>query len=63
MNPADRERKQMRQKELKRNKKQRIMVRNAIVKSRNPENLVEQLRRMDDQGRELVSCRYLVRDN
>lgn len=53
----------MRQKELKRNKKQRIMVRNAIVKSRNPENLVEQLRRMDDQGRELVSCRYLVRDN
>lgn len=49
MNPADRERKQMRQKELKRNKKQRIMVRNAIVKSRNPENLVEQLRRMDDQ--------------
>ena len=55
MNPADRERKQMRQKELKRNKKQRIMVRNAIVKSRNPENLVEQLRRMDDQGRELVA--------
>lgn len=45
----------MRQKELKRNKKQRIMVRNAIVKSRNPENLVEQLRRMDDQGRELVA--------
>lgn len=56
MNPADRERKQMRQKELKRNKKQRVMVRHAIVKSRSPEDLIEQMRRMDEQGCLCLFC-------
>uniref|UniRef100_A0A914GVF9 WW domain-binding protein 11 n=1 Tax=Globodera rostochiensis TaxID=31243 RepID=A0A914GVF9_GLORO len=49
MNPADRERKQQRAKELKRNKKQRTMVRHAIVKGRNPEELIELMSRLDDQ--------------
>jgi WW domain-binding protein 11 len=50
MNPADRERKKQRAQELKRNKKQRNIVRQAIVKSRDPDELLEQLRRLDDQG-------------
>uniref|UniRef100_A0A1I8BY33 rRNA-processing protein efg1 n=1 Tax=Meloidogyne hapla TaxID=6305 RepID=A0A1I8BY33_MELHA len=49
MNPADRERKQMRAKELKRNKKQRNAVRQAIVKSRDPDELIEQMSRLDEQ--------------
>jgi len=50
MNPADRERKQMRAKELKRNKKQRNAVRQAMVKSRDPDELIEQMSRLDEQG-------------
>jgi WW domain-binding protein 11 len=50
MNPADRERKQQRAKELKRNKKQRTAVRQAIVKGRDPDQLIESLSRLDDQG-------------
>ncbi|KAI1722604.1 WW domain binding protein 11 domain-containing protein [Ditylenchus destructor] len=50
MNPADRERKQMRLKELKRNKKERVKVRHTIVKSRDPQDLIEKLERLDDQG-------------
>jgi len=50
MNPADRERKQMRAKELKRNKKQRNAVRQAMVKSRDPDELIEQMSRIDEQG-------------
>ncbi|KAL3068460.1 hypothetical protein niasHT_030751 [Heterodera trifolii] len=49
MNPADRERKQQRAKELKRNKKQRTMVRHAIVKGKNPEEIIELMSRLDDQ--------------
>ncbi|KAK0400396.1 hypothetical protein QR680_003474 [Steinernema hermaphroditum] len=49
MNPADRERKQQRQKELRRNKKQRTMVRQAIVKARNPSELLDSIRKLDDQ--------------
>uniref|UniRef100_A0A914MAM1 WW domain-binding protein 11 n=1 Tax=Meloidogyne incognita TaxID=6306 RepID=A0A914MAM1_MELIC len=49
MNPADRERKQMRAKELKRNKKQRNAVRQAMVKSRDPDELIEQMSRLDEQ--------------
>ena len=50
MNPADKERKKQRAHELKRNKKQRIAVRHAIVKGRDPDELLEQLRKLDDQG-------------
>lgn len=50
MNPADRERKQMRMKELKRNKKERVKIRHAIVKSRDPIELIDHLEKLDDQG-------------
>ncbi|VDK45773.1 unnamed protein product [Anisakis simplex] len=49
MNPADQERKSMRQKELKRNKKQRTMVRQAILKSKDVDEIIENLRRLDEQ--------------
>uniref|UniRef100_A0A915E1I1 WW domain-binding protein 11 n=1 Tax=Ditylenchus dipsaci TaxID=166011 RepID=A0A915E1I1_9BILA len=49
MNPADRERKQQRLKELKRNKKERVKIRQAIVKSRDPQELIEHLEKLDDQ--------------
>lgn len=50
MNPADRERKQQRAKELKRNKKQRTAVRHAIVKGRDPDEIIEAMSRLDEQG-------------
>lgn len=50
MNPADQERKSMRQKELKRNKKQRTMVRHAILKSKDVDEIIENLKRLDEQG-------------
>ncbi|KAI6223073.1 hypothetical protein M3Y99_01464400 [Aphelenchoides fujianensis] len=49
MNPADKERKKQRAQELKRNKKQRTIVRTAIVKGRDPEELLDQLRKLDNQ--------------
>ncbi|VDK79159.1 unnamed protein product [Litomosoides sigmodontis] len=49
MNPADQERKSMRQKELKRNRKQRTMVRHAILKSKDIDEILENLSRLDDQ--------------
>ncbi|VDN27027.1 unnamed protein product [Gongylonema pulchrum] len=49
MNPADQERKSMRQKELKRNRKQRTMVRHAILKSKDTDEILENLGRLDDQ--------------
>uniref|UniRef100_A0A914ZKJ5 WW domain-binding protein 11 n=1 Tax=Parascaris univalens TaxID=6257 RepID=A0A914ZKJ5_PARUN len=49
MNPADQERKSMRQKELKRNKKQRTMVRHAILKSKDVDEIIENLKRLDEQ--------------
>ncbi|TMS39067.1 hypothetical protein L596_005653 [Steinernema carpocapsae] len=45
----------MRQKELKRNKKQRTMVRQAIVKARNPSELLESVRKLDDQEFDISS--------
>jgi hypothetical protein len=35
---------------LKKNKKQRNIVRQAIVKARDPDEMFEQLRRLDEQG-------------
>jgi len=50
MNPADKERKMMRAKELKRNKKERVKIRDSIVKGRDPNELIEKLEKLDDQG-------------
>uniref|UniRef100_A0A914WKA3 Wbp11/ELF5/Saf1 N-terminal domain-containing protein n=1 Tax=Plectus sambesii TaxID=2011161 RepID=A0A914WKA3_9BILA len=49
MNPADQERKQNRKRELKKNKKQRVTVRQALLKSKDPEEIIEQLEKLDQQ--------------
>uniref|UniRef100_A0A7E4UZM8 WW domain-binding protein 11 n=1 Tax=Panagrellus redivivus TaxID=6233 RepID=A0A7E4UZM8_PANRE len=49
VNPADQQRKLDRKRELKRNKKQRVETREAVVKSRDPEEVIDQLRRIDHQ--------------
>ncbi|KAE9555275.1 hypothetical protein FO519_001526 [Halicephalobus sp. NKZ332] len=49
LNPADVQRKLERKKELKRNKKQRFETREAVVKSKDPEELIDQLRHVDKQ--------------
>ncbi|KAF8354953.1 hypothetical protein PRIPAC_96576 [Pristionchus pacificus] len=49
MNPADQQRKAERAKELKRNKKQRGAVRTAIMKNRDPNELIDALRKIDEQ--------------
>ncbi|GMT19796.1 hypothetical protein PFISCL1PPCAC_11093 [Pristionchus fissidentatus] len=48
MNPADQQRKAERSKELKRNKKQRSAVRTAIMKNRDPNEVIDALRKIDD---------------
>ncbi|KAF8375284.1 hypothetical protein PRIPAC_81713 [Pristionchus pacificus] len=48
MNPADQQRKADRAKELKRNKKQRSAVRTAIMKNRDPNEVIDALRKLDD---------------
>ncbi|GMR60538.1 hypothetical protein PMAYCL1PPCAC_30733, partial [Pristionchus mayeri] len=48
MNPADQQRKAERAKELKRNKKQRSAVRTAIMKNRDPNEVIDALRKIDD---------------
>ncbi|GMR49477.1 hypothetical protein PMAYCL1PPCAC_19672 [Pristionchus mayeri] len=52
MNPADQQRKADRAKELKRNKKQRSAVRTAIMKNRDPNEVIDALRKIDDQEME-----------
>ncbi|VDO43551.1 unnamed protein product [Onchocerca flexuosa] len=59
MNPADQERKSMRQKELKRNRKQRTMVRHAILKSKDVDEILENLSRLDDQADILNEVTFL----
>ena len=50
LNPADRQRKLERQRELKRNKKQRGEVRKALLKNKNTDEILEQMRRIDEMG-------------
>ncbi|GMT06153.1 hypothetical protein PENTCL1PPCAC_28327, partial [Pristionchus entomophagus] len=52
MNPADQQRKAERAKELKRNKKQRSAVRTAIMKNRDPNEVIDAMRKIDDQEME-----------
>eukprot|EP00092_Neocalanus_flemingeri_P046858 GFUD01052886.1.p1 GENE.GFUD01052886.1~~GFUD01052886.1.p1 ORF type:complete len:527 (-),score=219.74 GFUD01052886.1:3-1583(-) len=48
MNPTDQARKQERKKELKKNKKQRQIVRTAVLKGKNPREIIEELEKIDD---------------
>ncbi|CAN8005347.1 unnamed protein product [Ixodes hexagonus] len=48
MNPTDQARKEARKRELKKNKKQRQMVRAAVLKGKDPQQLVLDLQRIDE---------------
>ena len=48
MNPTDQARKEARKRELKKNKKQRQIVRVAVLKGQNPREIVESLEKIDD---------------
>ena len=48
MNPTDQARKEARKKELKKNKKQRLAVRTAVLKGKNPREIVQELEKLDD---------------
>lgn len=47
MNPADQERKAARRKELKKNKKTRGLVRSAVLKSKDADDLISQMQKLD----------------
>lgn len=47
MNPADQTRKEARKKELKKNKKQRLLVRTAVLKNKDPSQLIDDLEKVD----------------
>ena len=46
MNPTDQARKEARRRELKKNKKQRQMVRAAVLKGKNPRELIVELEKI-----------------
>lgn len=47
LNPADKARKEARKKELKKNKKQRQQVRSAVIESKDPEQVIAELEKLD----------------
>ncbi|EDV27401.1 WW domain-binding protein 11 [Trichoplax sp. H2] len=49
MNPTDQARKEARKKELKKNKKQRKFVREAVLRSRNPKSILEEIEKLEQQ--------------
>lgn len=53
MNPTDQARKEARKKELKKNKKQRQMVRAAVLKGKDPTQLIEEMEKIDEMGENL----------
>eukprot|EP00095_Tigriopus_kingsejongensis_P012680 maker-scaffold22_size673200-snap-gene-3.25 protein:Tk12680 transcript:maker-scaffold22_size673200-snap-gene-3.25-mRNA-1 annotation:"ww domain-binding protein 11" len=55
MNPTDQARKEARKKELKKNKKQRQMVRTAVLKGKNPHEIVRELEKLDDMEYNVLS--------
>jgi WW domain-binding protein 11 len=50
LNPADKQRKLERKKELKKHKKQRVEVRKAVLKSKDTDSLLDQMRQIDAMG-------------
>ncbi|XP_035695699.1 WW domain-binding protein 11-like [Branchiostoma floridae] len=47
MNPTDQARKMARKRELKKNKKQRMMVRHAVLKSKDPKQILVDMEKLD----------------
>ena len=54
MNPTDQARKEARKRELKKNKKQRIAVRHAVLKSKDAFQLLEEASMYDKQGMAVI---------
>jgi hypothetical protein len=50
MNPTDQARKEARRRELKKNKKQRQIVRDAVLRSKNVRELCDDLDRLEEMG-------------
>lgn len=50
MNPTDQARKEARKKELKKNKKQRQLVRAAVLKGKDPAQLLDEMEKIDEMG-------------
>merc|ERR1711953_171507 len=48
MNPTDQARKEERKKQLKKHKRQREQVREAVIKSKNPNSVLDELAKLDD---------------
>ncbi|CAL8101260.1 unnamed protein product [Orchesella dallaii] len=48
MNPTDQARKEARKKELKKNKKQRLLVRTAVLKNKDPGQIIAELDKLDE---------------
>jgi len=48
MNPTDQARKEARKKELKKNKKQRLLVRTSVLKNKDPGAIIEELDKLDE---------------
>jgi len=48
MNPTDQARKEARKKELKKNKKQRQLVRTAVLKNKDPGLIIKELDKLDE---------------
>ena len=55
MNPTDQARKEARRRELKKNKKQRQLVRTAVLKGKNPRDIIFELEKVDDMEFNIVS--------
>lgn len=50
MNPTDQWRKESRKKELKKNKKQRSAVREAVIKTKSPAAIIKEIEDIEQQG-------------
>uniref|UniRef100_A0AAZ3NUG8 Wbp11/ELF5/Saf1 N-terminal domain-containing protein n=1 Tax=Oncorhynchus tshawytscha TaxID=74940 RepID=A0AAZ3NUG8_ONCTS len=48
MNPTDQARKEARKRELKKNKKQRMMVRTAVLKMKDPRQIIKDMEKLDE---------------
>nr|KAF6498546.1 WW domain binding protein 11 [Rousettus aegyptiacus] len=48
MNPTDQARKEARKRELKKNKKQRMMVRAAVLKMKDPKQIIRDMEKLDE---------------
>lgn len=55
LNPADKARREARKKELKKNKKQRLQVRSAVIESKDPDQVIKDLEKLDQLEYDLTS--------